>query len=123
MFEELIKETEKEFEDKCFYIGKIRQRKEEVDYTEWHKCKTKLETLKQCQTIAAHTGVSSDEQNEKLDIINSKLDVLKDSTIDHVYSFFDRRINITEIQDRIKEDFKNFKQQLNPAQNQARDKK
>jgi hypothetical protein len=47
----LITETEKEFEDKCFYIGKIRQRKEEVDYTEWHKCKTKLETLKLCQEI------------------------------------------------------------------------
>ena len=73
-------------------------------------CKVRLETLKQYQTIA--------EEREKkiLDIINSKLNILKDSTIDHIYSFFDRRINITEIQERIKEDFDNFNKQLNPAQ-------
>ena len=40
------------------------------------------------------------------------MNLLLDATINHVYSFFDRRINITEIKDNIKEDFNNYKAKL-----------
>jgi hypothetical protein len=99
MFEDLIQETEKKH---SFALENSEFASASILYGQ-------IELLKKCQTIAAHASISSEEQNEKLD-------VLKDSTIDHIYNFFDRRINITEIQDRIKEDFNNFKQQLNPAQ-------